>query len=500
MKIINKKLSILVLILFITSCADLEVINEMQPDAERALSNPGDLINLVSGAAGDVFSAMKHYSGTIHMGLQSDLWTATNNAYGFWHVGDQPRRELVNNTGYPQYHIFDTPWTLNNTAVANINLVINRILDGMIIENDQGEEITQEVLADAYFIRGVALGAIGLVFDEGYAVLEETEPSDIVLKPYDEVIGAALTSFDRALEVVNGLPADFTYTFTPTNTEYSKAYFIQLINSFAARFAISQARNSTQAKALDYQRILKYANNGITEDFEPITDGTVAIAYDLYLIQYRVAADATYIPVDQKIAWLLDPSQPKNYPTGEVVLDELNTNDARYEEYYFYTQNFGYLNASRNRLLFSNYGLKRWPSIINPSSFAGTPVPFMLAAEMTYIKAEAEYRLGNNSKALALINNGPRSTKGNLAPATDDSDASIEHLLHYEYSIELGGTGQGLTWAFMRRHDLLQIGTPLHWPVPARELEVLGLPVYTYGSPGRADGINTADGSNSWLN
>ena len=35
-----------------------------------------------------------------------------------------------------------------------------------------------------------------------------------------------------------------------------------------------------------------------------------------------------------------------------------------------------------------------------------------------------------------------------------------------------------------RRFERFQPGTPRHLPVPAVELEVLGLPVYTYGGDG----------------
>jgi hypothetical protein len=36
----------------------------------------------------------------------------------------------------------------------------------------------------------------------------------------------------------------------------------------------------------------------------------------------------------------------------------------------------------------------------------------------------------------------------------------------------------------MRRHNLLQVGTPLHFPVPADELEISGLVPYTFGAAG----------------
>jgi len=492
-----KRISFLALLVFTAqSCAELEVENDNSPDAERALANSEDLISLVTGGMGDVFYAQTANSGSNHMDLQSDNLTATNNAYGYWHVCDQPRRELVNNTGYPEYHLFDTPWTLNNTAIANLNLVINRVLAGTVIEDDEGNDISQNVIAVAYFTRGVALGSIGLVFDRGYAALEEIPGAELVLEDHSKVIEAALTSFERALTAVNkasGFELDFFGNI------YNKDYFIALCNSYSARFMAAVARNTTDAKALDWSKIRTFAQKGITSDFIPLSDNSAIAAENIFLIEYPIAADATYIPVDQKIAWMLDPvNMPKNYPADATVLGPPSTSDARYGLYYFYSTNFGYLNASRNRPMFSNINYNRYPTLRGPSSFSGTPVPLMYAAEMRYLQAEAEMQLGNNANSLSLINGGPRKTVGKLADATDSSSPSLQHLLHYEYSIELAASGLGITWAFMRRYNLLQIGTPLHWPVPARELEVLGEELYTYGSPIKADNENTADGGNSW--
>ncbi|WP_436517280.1 hypothetical protein [Ekhidna sp. To15] len=494
-----KRISFLTLLIFVSqSCGDLEVENENAPDADRALASSTDLIALVTGGMGDVFYAQSANSGSNHMALQADILTATNNAHGFWHVCDQPRRELVNSTGYPEYHIFDTPWTLNNTAVANLNLVINRIVEGTVILDESEEDVTQQLLAWAYMTRGVALGSVGLVFDRGYAALEEVPANELVLVDFPEVISAAVTSFERAIETAN---ATSTFELDFFGNVYSKDYFIALCNSFAARYAAASARNSTQAAALDWAAIRTYAQNGITDDFIPISDNSAIAGENISFIESPIADDATYIPVDQKIAWMLDPdNMPINYPTDETVLGPPTTDDARYNLYYFYSTNFGYLNASRNRAMFSNINYNRYPSLRGNASYANTPVPLMYASEMLYLEAEAEWYLGSNPVALALINSGPRSSVGELPDETCSTDDCLEHLLHYEYSIELAHSGMGIGWAYMRRHDLLQIGTPLHWAVPARELEVLGEEVYTYGSPIQADGVNTADGSNSWTN
>jgi hypothetical protein len=56
-------------------------------------------------------------------------------------------------------------------------------------------------------------------------------------------------------------------------------------------------------------------------------------------------------------------------------------------------------------------------------------------------------------------------------------------------------TGCGIQFFEMRKLNLLQKGTPLHFPLPAKILENLGLarPFYTFGTVAKADGNNTSN-------
>jgi hypothetical protein len=77
----------------------------------------------------------------------------------------------------------------------------------------------------------------------------------------------------------------------------------------------------------------------------------------------------------------------------------------------------------------------------------------------------------------------------------------LAEAIFYERDVELFDTGAGQGWFDRRRIDPtvtynglaigniwgfrggsnLQKGTPRHLPLPAKELETLGMPVYTYG-------------------
>ena len=95
-----------------------------------------------------------------------------------------------------------------------------------------------------------------------------------------------------------------------------------------------------------------------------------------------------------------------------------------------------------------------------------------------------------------------RVGRGGLTPLTGASSTNdLLAAIFYERDIELMNSGAGQAWFDRRRIDAsltynglpigntwgfrggsgLQKGTPRHLPVPAKELEVLGVPVYTFG-------------------
>ena len=80
------------------------------------------------------------------------------------------------------------------------------------------------------------------------------------------------------------------------------------------------------------------------------------------------------------------------------------------------------------------------------------------------------------------------------------TQAEVRAIIFDERDIELGRTLFAIEHSDMRRRDALQIGTIKHFPVPATELVTLGLPIYSFGGPGGADGVNASNGLNSWLN
>jgi hypothetical protein len=95
--------------------------------------------------------------------------------------------------------------------------------------------------------------------------------------------------------------------------------------------------------------------------------------------------------------------------------------------------------------------------------------------------AEALIRSGVNKPLGAAKINNSRVGRGGLPALTGaEADTVLYDALHYEQEIEF--MGQGATPFFNRRRiNGLQLNTPFHMPVPAKELDILQRAVYTFG-------------------
>lgn len=513
-------------------CRDLTVENLNAPDRERALAEDADLVSLLSGSTTDAIYELNNLWG-VHMGGLADQMTSTNNYLNFWAFADEPRRRLNNRTTFADAVIFNAPWSTFNGAVSSANEIIRTIeVDGRSIVVD-GEDLTQRMLASAYFIRGVSRGYVGLIYDQGYIVDVDTDLTTLAPVPYTDLITAAVEDLNTAIQAADAAGATFAWDLIPGNNSYTLAEFKEIAHSFAAKILINQARTNAEAAGLPWGQILQHANNGVgtaLPSFSPASSAAASFTSNYADWSCFILGDgAGYLPTDIKVAHLLDPSYPVEYPTEDgVVLDPATSDDPRVA-YLNYTEAFGFLNASRRRALFSNYWNLRMSADNNWFRSDGYGVPIITGSEMQYIKAEAHLWQGDKASAAQALNNSPHGSVpttleyrlpsvqlGLMTEAGVDfggadglaagftmtggeSDAAFIRALHKEYAVELDLMGGiGVQWFFMRRHDLLQPGTALHYAIPGEELEISSIPYYTFGGADFAGEPGTAAGDNNW--
>ena len=523
----RKTLFALALLLTTTGCADLLVENQNDPDRERALASPADVQSLLQGATVATIFELND-NNAVNTGAWADQTTATNNVRGFRAFADEPRRRWNNRTTNPDLFLSSIPWGDFNTTQSSANTILTLIeVDGNTIEID-GVDETLKTQAGAYFARGVARGYLGLMYNQANIVDVDTDLTALEPAPYTDLIAAAVADLEEAKTIANQATG-FTWDFLPGSNVYSLAAFEEIANSFAARFLMGQARTQAEAAALPashWNSAITYAQNGVGTAIPAFSPAAISGQFFHEYADWNtflLSGPAGYLPVDVKQIHLLDPDYPVAYP-AEGILPPAESNDPRLA-YYAYTTQFGFLNASRNRSLFSNYFHLRMFADNDWFGGTGYPIPLITSSEMQYVIAEANLWLGNKAAAAAALENSPfgsvattleyplpsvtlgyfedfDSNAGYAAGKTIDasaSDAQFVRALHTEYAVELDLMGgAGLQWYFMRRHDLLQPGTPLHYPIPGDELEVTLSEYYTFGGAGFEGEEGTADGSNNW--
>jgi hypothetical protein len=451
-----------------------------------------------------------YYTGGVFINCWADQLTTTNGTGRWWDASEEPRMQYSNSQsygGYPGMDIFySNLYQANLDATTVTDIILNQ---NKTVVSTSGVDRTQDCLAAAYFAKGLSQGYLGSIFDRGIIVDEVGSSKREFDASYKQLIENGVAQLDLAIAAANA-NSNWNFDFIPGNT-ISKAQFIQICNSFAARFLASIPRSKAEAAALGntfWNRVGTYAAAGMTTDFTTlyVTDGIGN--YTQTYGMYHLGTGADYLPVDIKLAWMADNTgtYPKVYPLGSDVLPPVVSDDARFDEYFIYTTDYGYLNSARNRKLFSNYARLRWDNPGNWLFDPGAVSPWILVEELRLLKAEAKMWTGDYAAAAALLNDATARRKSvGLLPDIAATEAAVRNTLHYEYSIEIDLAGGSTNpWAFMRRNDLLQTGTPTEVPVPAGQLDLLLIPNYTFGGKANAGQLGifgevaTASATSGW--
>lgn len=491
--------------LTISACTDLDVVNPNNPSANSITEET--LSDLAAGALYNVFNGYSPFPETgnnfnvnVHLAWAADHVSMTNNYRSMWsQFQTEPRVQFNNSLTFADLEIVSDPWQNWNAAIVAANTVIDRL----------GEDVADEdkgTLAAAYLAKGLALGHIAGVFDRGYVVPEGTDVATVdpvdVLVPYQQVLDAAIAALDEAIAISE--TASYTLgTRYLAGINYNQDQVARLANTWAAHFLVTTPRNREQAAQVDWAQVKAYTEQGMTEDFVITNDGQ----FFLHDLQF-LSGLFWYFRVDHRVLRHFNENYPKRFPTDananipEAELAGPGYNgDERLQEYFSYSSDLSFFSLERGPQLRTHYYLTRYNDLWD--NIGVGPAVYMYAYANELMRAEASLRLGNKAEAISILNDpaNPRKAVGMLPDIPmDASEDEVLELIFAERDIELARTAFGLEHYDMRRKDALQIGTPLHMPVPADELTTIGEPIYSYGGPGNADGVNTADGSNSWLN
>jgi hypothetical protein len=396
--------------------------------------------------------------------------------------------------------------------------------------------------AFCYFVRGVALGNLSLVYDSASILTEKDDPQAIIpLSGYQAVNAAALRDLDSALAITTANQAAFPLPSTWINgNAVTTPLFIQLIRSYKARL-----RSPVERAAVDWTQVIADATNGITSDF--IVQMNPATGWDVvWPAQAFATGSASWHQMSQFMlgfadtsgqfdAWLALPRgsrAPFVVATPDKRLPQGTTRPAQngdtlrpgFKNFYVgSTTNPGrpYVrnrpageDAPQDPFGFSMYDFNRTRNFALQSPARTGPYPIMTAAEIQLLAAEGYLRQGSFAQAIPLINKTRvdplRGALLDTIPLTiADTNAVIPGGTHcvprvpdiakafkgskcgnvwdalkWEYRIETMYTGYGMWYFAARGWGDLPEGTAIHWPVPNEEMLTRVEPFYGLGGVG----------------
>lgn len=480
-----------ILPLFIVSCdmfQGMDVENSNSPNLEQVYSDPQEYPSLISGAYKTWWNESIGMNPNLALGVTAEIITS---GYGSWGMGDfykVPRQPVVNENADDM--VLDPvygAWYSYYSALPTVNNIIREIEQNgkKVIVGDQDQ--TQGVLAHAYFLQGMLVGHLGLIYDKAFLITEETNINefDYEFTSREELIDFSLNRMDKAIEITN--TASFTDPIeVMPNVQFNNNSLGRFINSTAARILVASARNTQETESLDWARVEQYARNGIAEDFKVHGEnGWVGLAISRDELNPVHIAAWDWIRVNQRIVHMLAPNDPGAeypWPEGEATLPEVtNPMDKRLEKDFTYAGQHGAWNPqSKGYHILSNYKYSRYYDEFGVDGVGD--LSFFLKAENDLLLAEAIARTaGPNNEAAQLVNN-TRVNRGEMQAldGTESKQEMLDAIMHERY-IELMFTYHALGYFDRRRTDDLLEGSAKQFPVPAKELMLHGFEIYTFG-------------------
>ncbi|MDH5366649.1 MAG: RagB/SusD family nutrient uptake outer membrane protein [Cyclobacteriaceae bacterium] len=488
MRKIKYILGLVLPLIFVMGCADLETENLNNADVKRVLEDPNEFLGLVRAQYNTAWHNTQHYNSAPAQPAttMADSYTSSWGNFGMRDMSSEPRKALDNTQTYNYAVVFERAYENNYSIIGSMNDILRIYKDDpTVISRDANDnDVTEQVKSEALFLVGMSYGNIGLIYDKAVFVDENIALADVVVEfsTAAEIVDFAIQKFDDAIAAANRAP-DFSVNGF-NGLSITKTEFIELIRTLQAKYKTYVSRSSVENDANDWATILNYVNAGIKQDFAPIGDGnTWWDGYKYY------GTEEGWSRVDMRVVNMLDPAQPSRFPEdGSHPLPESVTGDNRLFSDMQYLVDIPF-RANRGLYHYSHYHYIRY-GYHYPN--ATGDMPHTLLSENDLIRAEALIRTGGDKATAASLINNTRVTRGGLtAVSAADTDAVLLQAVMHERYIELFATMGGIAYYDRRRspddtgsfapYTGLQPGTAKEFPIPAKELGLLNEEIYTFG-------------------
>ncbi len=478
---------------------DLEVTNQNNPDRARALAEAQDIEALIGGGFLAWHDGTQNDDPTSPLSTAADEGTASWGNYGAQQISSEPRVAWPNSSSWRYARFTENPW-------FRLYGGLSAVFDGLqALDADDGT-ICSEIDCDrarafAKFTQGITLGFLALMYDSAFILEESVDlATDVLdLQGYPAVMAAAIGLLDQ------GIAASANAGWSTPSSWYglvtvSGPELAELGHAHRARLLSSVGRTPAERANAPWLQIIQDVDQGVTEDFWIPGDGEVLWYHSgawlgaqpgttWHRADYKSIgwtdtgtdyANWLATPVAQRKEFDFQPLDERIVPPGDVQGVGVD----------FKWQGNSRFRADRGTYHFSRYKGQRYKDYAE--SDGQTPEPHINFNAQQALKAEGLLRTGDAAGAAALIN--VSRARGNL-PAATAGDADLMQKIFYEYQMENYYTCGGCLY-FARRgwgplsptgpahHFGLVEGTPLHYAVPGKELEILQKLQYTYGGVG----------------
>jgi hypothetical protein len=494
---------------------ELEVINQNDPDLIRTLETATDVEALIS--SGFYIWHVGAYMGYIGSVL-SVAGEEGSISWGGWglQLGSEPRVAWPNSASWRYAGINRKPWYRNYEALSSV-------YDGLV-SIESRPEFCEDFDCDrahafARFIQGLTHGFLGLMYDSAFVFDETVDLQDdrLEFKPYPNLIAAAERYFEAAIAEAEGATWTLPSSWIRGNT-FTAAQLARFTHSHIARMLYGAAREPAEHAAADWQKIVDhidagidltmtrdggYGREGIYLDGDPQQNWWQALNYYGNGTNARSwhRADYKSIGVHETdggyTAWL-DASLNDRNDFCLLTSDERIVSPGQCDQdgLDFIFKGSSPFPSTRGTYFYSMYMNSNYEEYANGDQSA--PMPQMLYVTQQLIKAEGLARMGNLVDAAAIVDR-TRVGRGNLSAASTADLGTLLPQIWYEFLIEnfyvcpgcaffprrgweaLSPTGPAHHWGLVE-------GTPLHFPPPGKELDILEHPMYTYGGVGNEGG------------
>lgn len=516
MRHLYRKLAIGALLLVgAAACADLDVANPNDPDTSRALSSADDVYSLIGGAYNTWFNGVYAYSGPgLFLSNASFQHTAPWANGGMEFYGRIPRQPIINDAADGNYGNVSRVWYQSYRAIAAVSSGL-AALENAELAADLSEDELAGARAYGKFVLGLAHATIAALYDQGFAVDETVDISQPqTALDYNALMAAALGYFDEAIALSNG--QEFVLPAAWMTVEVDAELLAELAHSFKARFRAAVARTPAERQAVDWNAVIADVDAGVQEDFTQDMDPNNGWYQEMldygtypgwsespYWIYGMADQSGNYqnwlaLPIGDKHPDVngvptLIVTPDNRFPQGATLADQ-QANPGRYLHSPTDITDV-WARPDRGTWRWSYYKEERYADYYTWTAFDHNEIDYN---EMRLLKAEGLYWNGDLAGAAALINETRTAAGLNATDAAgtntscvprlpDESCGDLLEMLKWEKRMEVTFEGMGgVPWYYdSRGWGDLWVGTPLQFPVPCRELQVLNmLPCYTFGGLG----------------